>query len=570
MLCSVLIYARWIRRGMPCWRPGPGVDHSDAGRRNSIRYKNLDFRSGVAHALRPLLTVRSIRARQFVPMKTLLFQLTFLLPFAALHAVEKPNFVLINIDDLGYADIGAFGSKLNRTPHLDRMAEEGRKLTCFYTAPVCSPSRAALMTGCYPKRVLPIGGVLFPSAAVGLNPEEHTVAELLKNAGYSTGCIGKWHLGDQREFLPRNQGFDYYLGLPYSNDMGPAEDGSKSSLGERLPQPKGTSGPDDDDMGIRSGARQPPLPLIENQNVIARVTPDEQQGIVRRYTEAALKFIQENQDKPFFLYLPHTAVHGPHYPGKQFAGKSAHGFYHDWVEEVDWSVGQVLELLRSLNLDGKTLVVFTADNGGTKHGVNAPLRGFKATTWEGGMRAPTIAWWPGKIPAGSSTDEITGMFDLLPTFVKLAGGTLPSDRKVDGGDIWPLLAGHAGAMSPHDVFYYFRGLKLEGVRSGPWKLRLASAAETVDGTKEKAGEDLLYNLDADIGETRNVAAENPGVVKRLRTLVEATQDDLGLNGIGPGVRPLGHVDHPEPILSKEDRVRADFVDAREKRTANAP
>ncbi|WP_395737857.1 sulfatase-like hydrolase/transferase [Prosthecobacter sp.] len=500
-------------------------------------------------------------------MKPLLQSLVLLLlSLTLLQAGEQPNFIVINIDDLGYADIGPFGSKLNRTPNLDRMAAEGRKLTCFYAAPVCSPSRAALMTGCYPKRALPIGGVLFPVSATGLNPQEVTVAEILKDAGYATACIGKWHLGDQPEFLPTRQGFDYYLGIPYSNDMGPPEDGSKSSLGDKRREPKTGNAPKDDEVGIHDGARQPPLPLLENDKVIARMREDEQQGIVQRYTEAAVKFIQENKAKPFFLYLPHTAVHGPLYPGKAFAGRSPHGHYHDWVEEVDWAVGQVLDALRELKLEQKTFVLFTSDNGGTQHSDNTPLRGFKTTTWEGGMRVPTIAWWPGKIPAGTSCDEITGMFDVLPTLAKLAGGKLPADRKIDGADIWPLFAGTSGAESPHEAFYYYRGMKLEGVRSGPWKLRLASAAD--GAPKTKAGENQLYHLASDISESKNVAAAHPEEMKRLLALVDAAKDDLGLNEAGPGVRPLGRVENPQPILNKEDQVRDSFVNALGKKTGS--
>ncbi|MEP6671790.1 MAG: sulfatase [Chthoniobacter sp.] len=480
-------------------------------------------------------------------------------------AADKPNFIVINIDDMGYADIAPFGSKLNRTPNLDRMAKEGRKLTCFYAAPVCSPSRSALMTGCYPKRVLPIPGVLFPGAAVGLNPAEHTVAELLKKAGYATACIGKWHLGDQPEFLPPRRGFDYYLGLPYSNDMGPGEDGSKSSLGDPLPKPKAANTPAAAAVVAETGitGHQPPLPLVENETVIARVRPDEQQGLVGRYTTAAVKFIKANQDKPFFLYLPHNAVHFPIYPGKEWAGKSPNGYYSDWVEQVDWSVGQVLDTLRELKLDSRTMVIFTSDNGGTPRAVNAPLRGFKTTTWEGGMREPTIAWWPGKIPAATSTDAITGMFDVLPTLVKLGGGTVPADHKIDGGDIWPLLAGEAGAKSPHDVFYYFNGFRLEGVRSGPWKLRFATAGMAEGkgpGKKpDPATQDQLYNLETDIGETTNVADANAEVVARLRTLAEAMKDDLGVTGTGPGVRPLGHVEHPQPLIGADGTIRPEFA-----------
>ena len=464
----------------------------------------------------------------------------------ALTAAEpKPNFIVINIDDLGYADIGPFGSKLNRTPHLDRMAAEGRKLTCFYAAPVCSPSRAALMTGCYPKRALPIPGVLFPAAAVGLNPAELTVAKLLKKEGYATACIGKWHLGDQPEFLPTRQGFDSYLGIPYSNDMGAAEDGSKSDLGTKVPEPKlMRAGAAKDDFGKR-GQDQPPLPLLENEKVIARVKQDEQQGIVERYTTAAVKFIREKKDQPFFLYLPHNAVHSPLYPGKRWAGKSPHGIYSDWVEEMDWSVGQVLETLRELKLDAKTLVLFTSDNGGTARAANAPLRGHKNSTWEGGMRVPTIAWWPGKISAGTTSDAITGMIDVLPTFVKLAGGQVPTDRKLDGGDAWPVFGGASDAKPPRAEFLFYRGFKLEAVRQGPWKLHL------------EAGQ--LFHLGDDLGETSNVAAANPEVVARLTALADATKDDLGRDGVGPGARALGRVAQPQALIERDGRIRDGFA-----------
>lgn len=449
-----------------------------------------------------------------------------------LRAAEKPSFIFINIDDLGYADIGPYGSTLNRTPNLDRMAAEGRKLTCFYGAPVCSPSRAALMTGCYPKRSLPIPHVLFPGNNVGLAPQEVTVAELLKEQGYVTGIIGKWHLGDQPEFLPTRQGFDSFFGLPYSNDMGPAEDGVKSNLGAPLPK------------GKAKGKGQPPLPWLRNETVVKRVLADDQTTFVELYTKEAVEFIKTNKDKTFFLYLPHTAVHFPIYPGKAFQGKSNNGIYGDWVEEMDWSVGQVLDTLRELKLDRSTLVMFTSDNGGTPRAVNAPLRGFKGSTWEGGVRVPTIAWWPGKIPAGTSTGAVTGMIDILPTLVRLAGGRPPADRKIDGGDIWPLLAGEGDAKSPHDEFYYYRGLKLEAVRSGPWKLHWAK--------------DELYNLDADIGESNNVAAANAEVVARLRGIADQMRDDLGLDGLGPGCRELGNVPDAKPIIDHEGTVRPEF------------
>jgi arylsulfatase A len=468
-------------------------------------------------------------------------------------AAPKPNFIVINIDDLGYADIGPYGSKLNRTPHLDRMAKEGRKLTSFYAAPVCSPSRASLMTGSYPKRALPIPHVLFPGNDVGLHPDEVTVAELLQQAGYVTGIVGKWHLGDQPDFLPTRHGFDYYYGLPYSNDMGPVEDGVKSDLGKPLPQNKGKG--------------QPPLPLMRNETVLQRVLPDDQQAIVELYTDEAVKFIRQHKDRSFFLYLPHSAVHFPIYPGKQWAGKSPHGHYSDWVEEVDWSVGRVLDAVRELKLAEKTLVIFTSDNGGTGRGSNEPLRGGKGSTWEGGMRVCTVAWWPGTIPAGSAHDGICGMFDILPTFVKLAGGQLPADpdsgfgagRKLDGADITALLTGGSDTKSPHDTFYYYRGLRLEAVRHGDWKLRLAGTPAGRGKKAKTPDEPQLFNLAKDLGENTDVAAAHPDVVKRLQAVADRMKDDLGLDGIGPGCRALGKVANAEPLIGHDGKVRKGFA-----------
>jgi arylsulfatase A-like enzyme len=474
--------------------------------------------------------------------------LALVLAPGGLHAAPpaKPNFVVINIDDLGYADIGPFGSKVNRTPNLDRMAKEGRKLTSFYGAPVCSPSRAALMTGCYPKRALPIPHVLFPNETVGLNPDEVTVAEVLKDAGYATAIVGKWHLGDQPEFLPNRQGFDLHFGLPYSNDMGPAEDGVKSDLGRPLPKPG-------------KGPGQPPLPLLRNGTVVKRVLPDDQQSLVEIYTKEAEAFIAANAGRPFFLYLAHNAVHFPLYPGKAWAGKSPHGLYSDWVEEMDWGVGRVLDALRKGGLAEKTLVLFTSDNGGTPRAVNAPLRGFKGSTFEGGMREPTIAWWPGQIPAGTETDAVTGMFDVLPTFAALAGGNLPAGRKLDGVNIWPQLSGESGAKPAHETFYYYRGLRLEAVRHGDWKLQIANpAAAKKTDPKDDPFKPKLYNLRTDVGEARDVAAAHPDVVKQLEALAAAMKDDLGLDGIGPGCRPLGRVKDPKPLIGHDGKVRPGF------------
>ena len=446
----------------------------------------------------------------------------------------KPNFIFINIDDLGYADIGPFGSKLNRTPNLDRMAKEGRKLTSFYAAPVCSPSRTALMTGCYPKRALPINGVLFPGNPIGLSPNEITVAEVLKGVGYSTAIIGKWHLGDQPEFLPNQQGFDLHFGLPYSNDMGPASDGVKSSLGQPLPE--------------AAKANQPPLPLLRNGKVVKRVLPDDQQSLVEIYTEEAVKYIAEHKTEPFLLYLPHNAVHFPIYPGKKWAGKSPNGIYSDWVEEVDWSVGRVLDTVREQGLTERTLVIFTSDNGGTPRAVNTPLRGNKGSTWEGGMRVPTIAWWPGQIPADTSTDAISGMFDILPTFAALSGGKLPTDRKLDGANLWPHLSGAPGAQPANESFFFYSGLTLEAVRHGDWKLQIVQAKPASNAKSDTPFVPRLYNLKTDIGESRSVADENPEVVAQLQALVAIMKEDLGLDGPAPGSRELGRVNNPQPLI----------------------
>jgi arylsulfatase A-like enzyme len=454
-------------------------------------------------------------------------------------APAKPNFVVILIDDMGYGDIGPFNSKLNRTPNLDRMATEGMKLTSFYAAPVCTPSRAQMMTGCYAKRVsMPL--VIFPSCPTGLSAKEHTVAGLLKQQGYATMAIGKWHLGDQTEFLPTRRGFDHYLGLPYSNDMG----GQANAPAKKTPKKKDGE-----------AAPRPPLPLLRDQKVIE--APADQDTLTSRYTEEAVKFITANKDRPFFLYLPHTAVHVPLHPGAAFKGKSANGTYGDWVEEVDWSVGRVLDTLRELQLTERTMVLFTSDNGpwltqGAKGGTAGPLHGGKGTTWEGGVREPTIAWWPGRIPARTVCDAAMSEMDVLPTLVKLAGGELPTDRRIDGKDIWPLLSGQS-KTSPHDALFYFNGLKLEAVRSGPWKLAIApqgtglptGAAEPVKHTGPR-----LYHLDTDIGELTDVAAQHPEVVARLQRFVRQMDADLGVTGKGRGVRPPDRVANPQPLLKR--------------------
>jgi arylsulfatase A len=302
------------------------------------------------------------------------------------------------------------------------------------------------------------------------------------------------------------------------------------------------------------------MPLLENETVVGRVRVEEQFAVTRQYTERAVQFIRQHQDQPFFLYLPHTAVHFPLYPAQPFLGKSPNGLIGDWTQEVDWSVGQVLDTVRELGLEKNTFVLFTSDNGGSpRHGsTNAPLRGGKGSTFEGGMRVCTIAWWPGKIPAGTRTDAITSMMDLLPTLAHLAGAELPDDRSLDGVDQWPVLAATVEGAPPRDQFLFFRGFRLEAVRSGPWKLHRA-LAEGAAGQKKTLPRPQLFHLIDDIGETRDVAAEHPEVVARLTALAQAIDDDLGLDGIGPGCRPLGRVAEPLPAIDHDGTVRPDMA-----------
>jgi len=440
---------------------------------------------------------------------------------------RPPNFIIIFCDDLGYGDLGCFGSEKHRTPNIDRMAEEGIRFTSFYvTSGVCTPSRSSLMTGCYPRRVNMHQDseglcVLFPSGKRGLNPDEITIAEILKEQGYATACVGKWHLGDQPQFLPTRQGFDYYYGIPYSNDM-----------------------------GGREGTKRPPLPLLRNEKVIE--APANQNTLTKRYTEQAIKFITANKDKPFFIYLPHTMPHNPVHSSEKFRGKSANKGYGDSVEEIDWSTGEILTALAKLGIDDRTLVVFTSDNGASNRfgGGNGPLRGHKGSTWEGGMREPCVMRWPGKIPTDKTCDELSSTMDLLPTFARLAGTKPPRDRVIDGKDIWPLMAGRKGAKSPHEAFYYYQMDQLQAVRSGRWKLHLPMKMKKRNWGKGIPNTPLqLYDLKADIGETNNVAAEHPDVVKRLLTLAERAREDLGdVNRKGKGQRPAGWVKSPKPLL----------------------
>ncbi len=378
--------------------------------------------------------------------------------------------------------------------------------------------------------------MLFPAAPIGLSAEEATIAGLLKKQGYATMAIGKWHVGDQPEFLPTRRGFDHYLGLPYSNDMGGEWDGAPDAPKDQ---------------------RNPPLPLVRDDKVIETLKPADQDRLTQRYTDEAVKFIRAHKDEPFFLYLPHTAVHVPLHPGKDFRGKSVNGTYGDWVEEADASTGRILDTLRELKLVEKTLVVFTSDNGpwltqGKNGGEAGPLRGGKGGTYEGGVREPTIVWWPGQVAAGSTSDAVAGNIDLLPTFVKLAGGSVPVDRKIDGADLSALLLGKT-KDSPREAHYYFNGNRLEAVRSGPWKLAITPQSENISKPKEAEKPPFvpkLYNLDTDIGETTDVAEKHTDVVKRLQEWIAKMDADLGAARQGPGVRPPGRVQKPQPLLLK--------------------
>ena len=432
---------------------------------------------------------------------------------------SKPNIILVNCDDLGFGDLGCYGSTLNRTPTLDRMAQEGIKFTDFYmAAPLCSPSRGAMMTGCYPKRIgfADFDGkpVLFPGQGIGLNSDEITVAEMLKEQGYATMLVGKWHCGDQPEFMPTRHGFDHYYGIPYSNDMG------------RQPGREN---------------RFPPLPLLCDEEVIQE-QPD-QAALTERYVEQAVRFIRSNRKQPFFLYFAHMYVHLPIYPPDEFLKRSENGRYGGAVEHIDWSMAVIFNELQRLGLDENTLVVFTSDNGsrGDGGGSNGALRGRKGTTWEGGQRVPCLMRFPGSIPAATVNSEITTAMDFLPTFAGLAGGNVPSDRAIDGEDIRPLMLGETDAVSSQRTFFYYFGESIEAVRSGEWKLHIRKG----DGEIRE-----LYNLESDIGETNNLYDRHPDVVKALEARIDSCREDIGDKSVGAegaNCREIGSVKSPKSL-----------------------
>ncbi|GEP44544.1 sulfatase family protein [Brevifollis gellanilyticus] len=445
-------------------------------------------------------------------------------------AAERPNIIFVLCDNLGNGDVHCFNPETrHRTPNLDGMAAEGTRFTSYYSASgVCTPSRAALMTGCYPRRIdmhvsATGGGVLQPVAAKGLNPSETTLAEVLKPSGYHTMIIGKWHLGDQPEFLPTRQGFDSYFGIPYSDDM------TKDKRPDSWPE----------------------LPLMRDEKVIE--APVDRDLLTRRYTEEAIRYIEANREHPFFLYLPHAmpgSTKDP-YASPAFKDKSANGHWGDSVEELDWSMGEILAALKRLNLDDRTLVIWTSDNGAPRRdppqGTNAPYQGWGYNTSEGSMRMPMIARWPGKVPAGKECRELCSMLDILPTLAALTGSPLPK-QTIDGHDIRPLLFGTPDAKSPTDErgFFYYQIHQLQAVRSGPWKLYLPLEKKRAELVNKRAATPLrLFNVRDDIGETQEVSAGNPEVVARLMKLAEAARAELGdEEKTGSGQRTAGLVQTP--------------------------
>jgi arylsulfatase A len=427
-------------------------------------------------------------------------------------AAEKMNIVVLFADDLGYGDLGCYGSPVIRTPELDRMAREGVRFTDFYSAAeVCTPSRAALLTGRYPIRSGMCGDrrVLFPNSSGGLPPAEITLAEALKDQGYATAHIGKWHLGIHAGSRPLDQGFDSSFGLPYSNDMDARADLPRGASGSPDPPPDGWN-----------------VPLLRNGEVVEK--PANQSTLTRRYTEAAVDFIEAHREQPFFLYLAHTFPHVPLFASEDFKGKSRAGIYGDAVEELDWSVGQILESLRRNTLDRKTLVVFTSDNGpwlimGDQGGSAGLLREGKGSTWEGGMRVPAICWMPGRIAPGVTSELATAM-DIFPTALALAGAELPTGVTIDGIDLSPLLL--KGHPLPDRPFFYYRGRELFAARLGPWKAHFRTQDGYGQPQLAEHQPPLLFHLGRDPSEKRNVAAAQPDVVAQIQRVVDAHREQL--------------------------------------------
>ncbi|MEX1042609.1 MAG: sulfatase [Pirellulaceae bacterium] len=446
----------------------------------------------------------SPRTRRQFNVSPLMMIVAVTLAAGQAHAQDRtPNFVVIFCDDMGYGDLGCFGHPTIATPHLDRMAREGMKLTQFYVgSSVCTPSRAALLTGRLPARNGMCSDrrrVLFPNSKGGLPASEITFAKALKSKNYATVCIGKWHLGHLPEFLPTEHGFDYYYGIPYSNDMDRVNDAPGGRAAFLKPKTEYWN-----------------VPLMRGKEIIER--PADQTTITKRYTEEALKFIDDKKDEPFLLYMPHSLPHVPLFTSEEFQGHSLRGLYGDVIEEIDWSVGQVLQKLRDLELDDNTLVIFTSDNGpwltyDQQGGSAGLLREGKGSTWEGGMRVPTVAWWPGKVPAATVKTDLTSSMDLLATFCHLAGAELPADRTLDSYDMTDLLTGEG--KCDRETFFYYRGYRLMAVRKGPWKMHLIT--QNAYGPNQPKSHDppILYHLEHDPSEKYDVAKDHPDVIAEM-------------------------------------------------------
>lgn len=422
------------------------------------------------------------------------------------NSSDSPNFIIIFADDLGYGDLSSYGHPTIRTPNLDKMADEGMRFTQFYNgASICSPSRAALLTGRLPIRsgmsgTQTSGNVLYPRSTGGLPQSEITIAEALKEKDYNTALVGKWHLGHLPKYMPRKQGFDYYFGLPYSNDM-------------TSPYWKGDT---------------PPLPLYENEEVIEE-NPD-QRLLTKRYTEKAIRFIKENKKNPFFLYYPNNFPHVPLYASEDFRGSSKRGIYGDVLEELDWSVGKILDTLKDLGLEKNTLVIFTSDNGpwlikkdhGGSPGI---LFEGKGSTYEGGFRVPAIAWWPGTVPENQVSEAVTTTMDLFPTLLQLADIPMPDDRMFDGSNLQPILTGKEKALPEEIVFYYFRD-RIRAVRHGPWKAHFITKPSY---SKEKAvihNPPLLFNLEHDPAEDHDVSEDHPEIIEKIISIKDKHKETI--------------------------------------------
>ncbi|MGM0946774.1 MAG: sulfatase family protein [Bacteroidota bacterium] len=445
--------------------------------------------------------------------------------------VKSPNIIIVFADDMGYGDLGVYGAKQWKTPHLDQLAEDGMRFTQFYVPhAVCTASRAALLTGTYANR-LELYGAVDHTAKHGLNPEETTIAELAKSKGYATGMVGKWHLGHLNPFLPTKQGFDSYFGLPYSNDMWPHHPEAKDYY--------------------------PPLPLLEGEETIAIL--DEQHQLTTQYTEKAIDFIDQNHEKPFFLYLAHSMPHVPLFVSEKFEGKSEQGLYGDVMMEIDWSMGEIRKKLKELNLEENTLIFFTSDNGpwlsyGGHAGLTGGLREGKGTSWEGGIRVPAIMAWPGKIPAGKIQDQAAMTIDILPTLAGIIDTPLPS-LPIDGRDIWPMIMGEEQENYPY--FAYYNQNELQAVIFGSWKLVFPHRYRTLPAEAELRNDGIpvkydhvnlevpqLFDLENDPYEQKNVADEYPEIMKNLEAFAEKARKDMGdalTNSIGTGNRKAGRI-----------------------------